>query len=174
MAAAGLPEWRIRVFGRWGSLAVRRYIRESDAVSAARGIAEDVTRATVRDAVARRVADKASATPALDVKRVRRLVLEVLAEQARFAAAPPLAFGCEDVERAAATAVQAPPAPSELVGRHVRSRRGRILHVVRDGDTSWCGWKWSLPFAGGDLCAPGTLGPLCGLCRRAAPKTPVV
>eukprot|EP00972_Heterocapsa_arctica_P026050 3835430-Heterocapsa_arctica.AAC.1 len=52
MAAAGISEWRIQVFGRWGSAAVLGYQREAQLATStmlAREVRDAMTLAEVKD-----------------------------------------------------------------------------------------------------------------------------
>eukprot|EP00974_Lingulodinium_polyedra_P103723 10040226-Lingulodinium_polyedra.AAC.1 len=79
MAAVGISEWRIQVFGRWGPRAVLRYIREAQLAFSA-GIAKEVADPT-------RSLDAATAA-VCSLRQVSRRVREALPRRAASQAVP--------------------------------------------------------------------------------------
>ena len=170
MASAGISEWRIRVFGRWGSRAVRRYIRDADAATAAKGVSQDVSSNCLRDEIARQVAADRSCAKGADRARIRRVVLEVLAGQPAFAKPGAEEIAPAIVQPLVTSALRTAPGPAgEFGGRFVRGRRGKVVHTIRDAATTWCGWHWAAPAAGSEFAASvrGHLG--CLQCARVKP-----
>ena len=143
MAQAGISEWRIQVFGRWGSAAILGYLRDSLISGAAGALAQEVVHAhegsrrnfcvadlmplLKADAVStqsalERVASKCSAQSGVEHQddAVQSLRAELLAVQAELAS------------------VSARTLP-EVVAC---ARSGKV-HVVANACVTHCGWMWS-------------------------------
>ena len=176
MARAGLSEWRIQVFGRWGSVAIRRYTRESVIEGAASGIAKDVEEAQARvksscfgEVVKECAGEVARAGGGVAADTLVETAVEELAGRPEFADPDVSA----DVVRQQALCTlwkvqdQLEGEPRKAPPFAVRNARSGLLHVVKDERRTWCTWKW----AASDQVRPASaeaVGVWCLVCATRA------
>ena len=153
MARAGISEWRIQVFGRWGSSAVLGYLREALISGAAGALAQEVvnarqeTRCSVNEVAARLNADGAATRAALGRAVARN-------------AAPPGQEGQD--EAVAALRLELAAVRADLAMVSARAVPEAVLcaasgkaHLVANACVAHCGWQWSAspnsfrPYEGG-------------------------
>ena len=136
MALAGISEWRIQVFGRWGSAAVLKYVRDTIVDADAHHISAEVV--LIDDKPLNALHRDMAIKPA---RSVQQLAAEAVAQQTsgESEAAISAAFRdqCQrftqrlkDVEGRAVPAV-------------VACRRSSRAHRVANMYTTLCGWTWS-------------------------------
>ena len=161
MAAAGVSEWRIQVFGRWGSSAVLRYIREAQlALSAnlAREVSEGAECVLAASAAAaascslgrvrRQLRAQLPAPGAQDLTQaaVRAMIQEAV-ETPSLRTGPGAESGPPQPAALAASAAEA-AVPPEALGRQALY----VLNVEKEpgcwdisqpvGMRALCGWRW--------------------------------
>ena len=151
------------MFGRWGSAAVRRYIRDADTKAAEHGLAADITWDAITSEVAKCV--KAARRDPRDVALLQRIVREELAQDPAVQSPKP-----HDIAGSVAIAAADLPPPSpQLHGRLVRGKRCSCVHEVRDASSAWCGFRWSEPHTQSVFVDISTTLPRCKKCSVRRP-----
>jgi len=136
MARSGISEWRIQVFGRWGSSAVLGYLRDSLIAGAAGAIAREVIQPSLHDVRrtlgANLVEQEAAFERGLRAKprgNARLAPDDKLLESVRSELAQ---------VRSELSAVAARGVPATVVC----TASGKV-HVVANCSATHCGWPWS-------------------------------
>jgi hypothetical protein len=155
MARAGISEWRIQVFGRWGSSAVLGYLRDSLISGAAGSLAQEVvnarqsTRGSITEMAALLSADGAATKAALE--RALPDGRAVPGQEGQEAALADLRQELAAV-RADLAAVSARAVPEAVL-----CNASGKAHVVANSRVTHCGWAWSAapnsfrPYDGGTV-----------------------
>ena len=180
-AKAGIPEWRVQLFGRWGSTAVRRYLREVHLEAATHSIAQEVVSAgDFADLKLHSANLVVGCTPTHKRHIIEHVTEEIIGVQ------PLVADSCSTKEVASSDrldiiirAVQKMKAEIGAVETQtlpfaVRCKLSGRLHVVSCSSFTQCGWRW-----GGDVRShrPATdqaVGAWCKTCARRADRLKVV
>ena len=141
MARAGISEWRIQVFGRWGSSAVLGYLRESLISGAAGALAQEVVnarpaaRCTVKD-----VASLLEAEGAVTREALERAV--AVGKAPRGQEGPEEAVAALRLELAGVKADLAAVAARAVLEAVLCAASGKT-HLVANACVAHCGWQWS-------------------------------
>ena len=172
LAAAGVDELRIQVFGRWASSAVRRYVREAtlDGVGATLALEVEAANEAVpleelEAAVRRRVLQRRHATDSVELRAATVEVVD--RELARDLASP--ALGVEELATVVGLTLDqemvVPEVPAGHVDEFVVNTLTDVWHVNRPtgGSVAVCGWKWG---EYGGVLVQGSPGAVCKLCWR--------
>jgi len=139
MAAAGISEWRIQVFGRWGSDAVLKYIREAAIDANSHHLAAEVEEALtipLRQFVAQ------VGMPQVP-RQVQELALEELSSDRRAGdedikqLALDFARHCTDVQ------TQLRDMGAKVLPSAVVCRASGKAHKIDNALSTLCGWSWS-------------------------------
>jgi sirohydrochlorin ferrochelatase len=139
MAAAGISEWRIQVFGRWGSDAVLRYIRDASIDAASHNLSGEIEEAL---AVTVHHIARSSDTPQYP-DHVKGLALEALGNDAEVQEsevghlAAEFARHCSDVQ-AQLRSLEAKSRPTIVL-----CRASKRAHRVANALSTLCGWSWN-------------------------------
>jgi hypothetical protein len=168
MAMAGIDLWRIQIFGRWGSAAVLKYVRDAP-VGAHAGIAQITARAldieslhyeTSREAMDGHTQEQATvmlkgvleawqgkmdvqqADLHEEVANLRKLIGDMKAGEAPDAVAVPEQF--------------------------VQNRRGQVVHLVRSSTHTYCGWPYALSSEAMLREAADQSDAMCQTCMRSS------
>ena len=168
LAAAGVDTWAIELLGRWGSDAVRGYIRDARLASAASMARRVADALPLEDLVRRIMEEQAAAVPAVVDIAVPR--------QMPAAGSPPMDL---EVPLAAAVALAqaaARPPPEEL--KLVANSVSKVVHrvAVGPGDgvaSSWiaaCGWRFGLALHADVLAVPGPPADYRLACALCSPE----
>ena len=176
MALAGVSEWRIQIFGRWGSQASLKYVRDTLIQGRGDSLAADVEQGLKAGSLAQVVAQ---ATPEQDRALVRQkffldsIALDVDAAVGGARQTPEKA---EEEEggalQALKTAVEArlSEIKKEVKALSVRAMPEAVVNkatgvarIVRNSTTACCGWGWG---AQAMLCQPAALDQEGQWCRR--------
>ena len=189
MAAAGISIWRIQVFGRWGSSAVLRYVREAQLASSRQlstEVRDSLTIDEVRDDLmaiqGRPVAAVTDGPPAPPVDDARLEAAVETALERRFGAEvhctrggpAALADSFDFTDTALWTRLRAAvraydsatsPAPPPRRIRCGLSIDG-VVHVARDAEAAVRGWQYSTCSRAVMLSEREPGGPPCKRCAR--------
>jgi hypothetical protein len=177
MAAAGCSEWRIQVFGRWGSSAVLCYLREAQPATStllAREIRDAATLAEVKDdllvkAQARLQPSQANVAPT----RVQEAIERALEAEfdtplggdgtAATASTPEFWSRIDEAAARYLGEVTLDGLPKYL--RNAAANSG-VLHVPRDKVATKCGWVYYTAPRALPVYAAGADDVVCRRCLR--------
>ena len=160
LAAAGIEESRIALFGRWGGATVRGYVREAALGRGGGGLAEQVEGRKVSciDAFAARHADSPCTAPS----QVEMFLNEV-------GRSPSRALSLEALEQEWLTFKnhwEQATSCSRLLPKYCVSQGG-CVHVIANHRLTNCGWAWS---SAGDIATSEDMVATCRKCSRRSTR----
>jgi hypothetical protein len=139
MAAAGISEWRIQVFGRWGSDAVLRYIREAAIDVASHNLSGEVEGAL---AVTVRHFAHSSEAPQYPI-HVKELALEAMGKDTEVRDAAVSQLAAEFARHCTEVQSQLRTLETKSLPTIVLCRASRRAHRVANALSTLCGWSWN-------------------------------
>ena len=162
MARAGIELWKIQLFGRWGSNAIMGYIRDVPLATShtlSSEIVRGLQRARSEEAVVERLVVNlreqvihAVDTQAAELhKEMDQLRAQMVTTVERDEATP-----TEDVE--------ADPIGLTFVFNGALLSRIPVMHLVKDKDFAYCGWKYSSVYTAITVDTLRDVDPRCQRC----------
>ena len=147
LARAGIHEWRISTFGRWGTSTIRRYIRDADVEAASKHLAMDTVQTQIQACAAEVCVKRVTAGKPSAKQKTKAIITERFAQHPEFA----LAGGAPVLTGAPKKYII--DETSELLGEHsstslphsIMCKQSSRRHIVQCALFSYCGWKWSKP-----------------------------
>ena len=164
MALAGISEWRIQVFGRWGGATVLRYIRDTLVDADAHHIAAEVVHIDAKPLQAIIAEAPASSSGTAD------LAAEALAARPAGPGETLEQLAAEYAKLRADLDFRLKAAEARTCPQFVACRSSRRAHAVANSMVTMCGWEWSASVAATFPATADWEGRWCKVCTRAASR----
>ena len=164
-SGAGVSEWRIQVFGRWGSAAVLKYVRDTIVDPGAVDIAARVVAAEpvpLGKVITHAFPTNVSKPQRVVVDRAAEKIAESLAKTVSLEkAASELLEECRRLEGRLAGSSQGQKLP-----RVVICDESQKAHGVANTWSTFCGWHWSGKGVGATTAKEEWTGAWCKTCAK--------
>ena len=166
MAMAGIDLWRVQIFGRWGSAAVLKYVRDAPV-----GAHANLSLMTARGLDLESLQQEAerSVGGALTPEQVRMVLKATLEEHQSEYGKQHQDLAQELHALRELVAMKARPQVSEFnveEERWVENHKSQIVHAIKSGTHTYCGWPYSISKAAILRTDTDAADSLCATCVK--------